>query len=261
MKRLITTIVLSATTFALPVLASAPVVAPTKTAEGETCTSGYILVQDVCASVGSFGDMDRLVDAILSFKDPEYAARKKKLEELEKQQRVFVQEKSKGNPRVVPLPLSGYIYSRDGNFVACTGEYGSWQTAKNNVCAGGRYSSWHTHKDSVACGGQYSSWHTHRDSVCAGGQYSSWHTHRDEVACGGRYSSWHTHRESVCAGGMYSSYHAHRERVACGGQYDGWQDSRDGTDVCVGGKFDGCVHSRDGSKVACGGWAHIYRGE
>lgn len=234
---------------------SPKVVAPN---QGE-CASGYILLTDVCVQANLLGNMDALIDAVMEFKDPNYASQKEKLRKLQQQQAEFIALKSKDNPRVVPLPASGYIYSRDGKYVACTGDYSSWQSAENNVCAGGRYSSWQTHKDSVACGGKYSSWHTHRDSVCAGGEYSSWHTHRDSVACGGLYSSWHTHKDSVCAGGFYSSYHSHRGKVACGGQYDGWQDSRDGSEVCVGGKFNGCVHSKDGTHVACGGWAHIYK--
>ena len=222
------------------------------------CEQGYILLADVCAQASLLGDMDGLVDTILEFKDPNYAAQKEQLRKLQQQQSEITASKSKNNPRVVPLPSSGYLFSRDGKYVACTGDYSSWQKAEKNVCAGGKYSSWQTHRESVACGGQYSSWQTHRKSVCAGGQYSSWQTHRDNVACGGQYSSWQTHRDSVCAGGMYTSYQTHRGNVACGGQYDGWQDSRDGTEVCVGGKFNGCVHSKDGTHVACGGWAHIY---
>lgn len=224
------------------------------------CKSGYFLLSDVCVQASLLGDVDSMVDAIMEFKDPSYAAQKEQLRNLQQQAEVTARS-SRNNPRVVPLPPSGYIYSKDGKYVACTGDFNFYKTAEKNVCAGGRYNFYTTHRDSVACGGQYNFYSTHRGSVCAGGQYNFYATHRGSVACGGKYNFYSTHREDVCAGGLCNFYTTHRGKVACGGQYDGWQDGKDASQVCVGGKFQGCVHSKDGTYVACGGWAHIYREE
>ena len=223
-----------------------------------SCKVGYINVLDVCAPSDRLSDLDSLVDSILEFKDPKYAEAKRQLKQYEQHHSKLIQEKSTNNSRVVPLPSSGYLYSRDGKYVACTGNYDFYKTAEKNVCTGGKYDFYKTHKDVVSCGGEYDFYKTHRDSVCAGGEYDFYKTHRDQVACGGQYDFYKTHRGNVCAGGKYASYKQQGDNVACGGLYDGWQDNRDGSKVCVGGKFNGCVHSKDGTYVACGGWSHIY---
>jgi len=102
----------------------------------------------------------------------------------------FAQYKVEYRGVVYSVPSSSYIRSIDGKRVWCDIDYGSWQTASDDVCAGGKYSSWQSYNATVACGGEYSSWQTYGGKVCTGGLYESWQTYGNQASCGGLYSSW-----------------------------------------------------------------------
>lgn len=238
------------------------VVTPKPASGMPTCPKNYVLIVDVCAHKSGLQDTNALVEAIMIHRGQVLAISKPR-ENASTASNIY-------GERVVPIPSSGYIYSKDGGYVACTMDYGSYKDATRNTCAGGAYGSYHDHGSFTACGGQYGSYHDNGGNTCtggrydsyhdnggntsAGGRYNSYHDNGSTTACGGEYSSWHSNSEAVCAGGRYDSWRKSYSDIACGGEYDGWQDSDDGKKVCVGGRFNGCVHSKDGRHVACGRW-------